>query len=90
MADYDSNDINAVLSRIETQQEAISEKLDNALILQARRCSECEIWQQHHSKECEERRSKTEMRLAALENWRWYVLGIAVGTAAVLKILSGK
>lgn len=73
---YDPNDINAVLSRIVTNQE-------NKAIVDAERWQKMAQWMAAHQADC---RKKGE-RIDSLENWRWYVLGIAAGVGIVLRFL---
>ena len=71
---YEPNDVNAVLSRIET-------RIENKAILDAERWQRMQAWMQLSQKQAE----KQDERIAALENWRWYVIGIAVGLGVVIK-----
>ena len=71
---YEPNDVNAVLSRIET-------KIENKAIVDAERWQRMDQWMRTHQIECAD---KTR-RIEKLENWRWYVLGIVAGAGALVK-----
>jgi UDP-N-acetylglucosamine transferase subunit ALG13 len=70
---YNPNDVNAVLSRIET-------KMENKHIVDAERWQRMQRWMDLHQQEC----SQKTVRIEKLENWRWYVIGIVVGVGAVV------
>ncbi len=73
---YEPNDVNAVLSRIET-------KIENKAIVDAERWQRMQRWMDVHQRECEKKGD----RLSALENWRWYLIGICAGIGLVLKLV---
>ncbi len=73
---YEPNDVNAVLSRIET-------KIENKAIVDAERWQRMQRWMDVHQKECDDRGR----RIQSLENWKWYVIGISAGIGAVIKLV---
>lgn len=70
---YDPTDMNAVLMRIETNQQ-------NKAIVDAERWQKMSQWMTIHQAECDERGK----RIEKLENWRWYLIGFVAGVGAVV------
>ena len=71
--EYDPQSLNAVLSRIEANQE-------NKAIVDAERWQKMEQWMELHQLQCDDRGR----RIEKLENWRFYIIGIATGAGFIL------
>jgi Ni,Fe-hydrogenase III component G len=73
---YEPNDVNAVLSRIET-------KIENKAIIDAERWQRMQRWMDIQEKKSNEK----DTRLQSLENWKWYLMGIIFAVSAFWKFI---
>ena len=80
MGEYDPRDINAVLSRMEAGQENIAKVLEDNALAQKERWDRLAGWVERQDARAEVQNR----RIGALENWRFYVIGIATGAGFLL------
>lgn len=92
MSDLRVDEIKELHSRITTQTREIVDKMDAMQSrLEHKMSAQAEAAQAQHKEIQEEIKndvSKVETRVAALENWKWWVIGAAAGVGFLLGNLS--